>query len=193
MVNIIFTSILICLFFMLGHFTQAFKKLFSLITSTLLKILSFFGIKITNKEHSVKVSDDFKNTYKDIKKVKLSKKNIKQISSIDWIGLAMFITCGLLILINFGDNVISNWLYELQAPFNFIKSAVDMNTFFTAIMFSALSFSFSRLLARWKETKQQRIEAKNAKIKMQAMDLMDSKELLDEAKKKDDDTYKGLK
>ena len=60
-----------------------------------------------------------------------------------------------------------------------------MNTLYTATLFSVLSFSASKLLQRWKETKQQRIENREAKIKKEAIELMDSKELVDEAKKKD--------
>ena len=60
-----------------------------------------------------------------------------------------------------------------------------MNTFYTAALFSVLSFSLSKLLTRWKETKQKRKEAKELKIKKKAIELMSSKELVDEAKKKD--------
>lgn len=67
------------------------------------------------------------------------------------------------------------------------------NTFFTAMLFSIISFSISRILNRWKETKQQRIERKNAKIKKKAIELMDSKDLVDAAKKKDIEKEKELK
>lgn len=67
-----------------------------------------------------------------------------------------------------------------------------MNTFYTATLFSVLSFSLSKVMARWKETKQQRIEHKNAKKKIEAIKLMTSKELLDEAKKKDEQNRKEL-
>ena len=91
-----------------------------------------------------------------------------------------------------GGNVISNWLYTTQ-PITFIKTPIDMNTFYTATLFSALSFSGTKLLARWKETKQQRQELKEAKLKVKAIDLMSSKELLDEAKKKDIENFNKLK
>ena len=60
-----------------------------------------------------------------------------------------------------------------------------MNTLYTATLFSVLSFSASKILQRWKETKQQRIEHKESKLKEQALLLMDSKELIEQAKKKD--------
>lgn len=60
-----------------------------------------------------------------------------------------------------------------------------MNTLYTATLFSVLSFSASKILQRWKETKQTRIEHKESKIKEQALLLMDSKELIEQAKKKD--------
>ena len=68
-----------------------------------------------------------------------------------------------------------------------------MNVYYTAILFSVITFALNRILARWKETKQQRIEAKNLKIKNKALEIMDSKELVDNAKKKDDEKYKELK
>ena len=67
-----------------------------------------------------------------------------------------------------------------------------MNTMYTAVMFSIISFSFSKLMFRWRETKQQRIESKQAKIKMEALGYMSSKELLDNAKKKDEEKRKEL-
>ena len=73
-----------------------------------------------------------------------------------------------------------------------VKSATDMNTLYTATLFSALSFSATKLLQRWKETKQQRIEKKELKLKIKALELMDSKELLEQAKKKDEKRRKEL-
>ena len=75
---------------------------------------------------------------------------------------------------------------------NSILTPESMNTYYTAVLFSIMSFSISRIINRWKETKQQRIEAKNAKIKKLAIDLMDSKELVDQAKKKDENKRKEL-
>lgn len=195
MVNAIVTIVLVILFFLLGHIVQAFKKLLGLITSLFLKFLNLFGIKIAKHEKHLKQSKLFEQTYKEIKIVKLSKKNIKQKSSIDFVGLAILIIAGLLVLINFksvSGNAISNWLFSIQ-PILLIKTAVDMNTFFTATLFSVLTFAINKILSRWKETKQQRIEAKNLKIKNKALSIMDSKELVDNAKKKDEDKYKELK
>ena len=67
-----------------------------------------------------------------------------------------------------------------------------MNTLYTATFFSILSFSASKILQRWKETKQNRIERKQEKIKLQAGEIMSTKELLDEAKKKDEQAKKDL-
>ena len=68
-----------------------------------------------------------------------------------------------------------------------------MNTMYTALLFSAMSFASTKVLARWKDTKQQRIENKQAKLKQEAIALMSSKELLDSARSKDENTYKQLK
>lgn len=191
-VNIIVSSILVALFFILGNGTQAIKKILTVLTNICLKILSIFGIKINRKEKQVKVSEEFKKSYGDIRIVKLSKKNIKQKSSIDWFYLIVFLIAVVLIVVNLKwvtGNAISNWIYSWLH----IMDEVSINTFYTAILFSIVSFSLSKLLQRWKETKQQRVERKQALMKLKAVKLMSSKELLDEAKKKDEKKYKELK
>lgn len=188
MIKIIMTILLVILFIFTGKIIQGLKKLVGLITSNLMKLLSFFGIKI-KQEKSLKVSNEFRNTYKDIRIVKLSKKNLKEVSSIDWTWLIVFIVAGLLVLLNmkfiWGTNPISNWIFSIIKNLKFVKTEVDMNTLYTATLFSVLSFSASKILQRWKETKQTRIEHKESKIKEQALLLMDSKELIEQAKKKD--------
>lgn len=196
MIKIFLTLILICLFFFSGQFIQALKRVLSLITSNLLKLLAIFGIKINKREKKVQTSQQFRQTYKDIKVVKLSKKNLKQVSSIDWLNFSIFIITGLLIICNLGvvsGNAISNWMYSWLKNIKVIKSAIDMNTLYTATLFSALSFSASRILVRWRDTKQQRLERKQQKLKEKALALMDSRELLDQIKKKDQDKYDKLK
>ena len=56
-----------------------------------------------------------------------------------------------------------------------------------------MSFAATKLLTRWKQTKQNRIERKQALIKARAKELMSSKELLDAAKEKDNFNYQRLK
>ena len=196
MVNTIITGILIITFFLLCHITQGFKKIISLFTNLILKFLNLFGIKINRKEKHLKVSKEFKETYKDIKIVKLSKKNIKQKHSIDIIGLSVLFIALILFIVNAVTGyAISNWIHSWMSKIPLLNSILtreSMNTYYTAVLFSIMSFSISRIINRWKETKQQRIEAKNAKIKKLAIDLMDSKELVDQAKKKDENKRKEL-
>ena len=196
MIKIITTSLLVILFLLSGKIIQGLKKLIGLIISNFMRLLSFFGIKIKSKEKDIKISQEFKETYKDIKIVKLSNKNIKDESSIDWVWLSVFIVAGLLVLLNmkfiWGTNPISNWLYSIIKNLKVVKNETDMNTLYTATFFSILSFSASKILQRWKETKQNRIERKQEKIKLQAVEIMSTKELLDEAKKKDEQAKKDL-
>ena len=195
MINFISTTIMIVIFFLSGYIIQGLKKLLQLITKTLLKIISFFGIKLKDREKSIKVSDEFKQYCKDVKIVKLSNKNIKEKSSIDWLNLGLFLASLTLIICNLAvisGNAISNWLFNLIKNFKLIKNTTDMNTMFTAIVFSTLSFSATKLFQRWKETKQNRKEKKAILLKLKALDLMSSKELIEEAKKKDDLNKKSL-
>lgn len=191
MISIILTSILILVFLFSGHLVDGLKKLVKLITSSLLKLLNFFGIRLKNKEKSIKVSKEFKQTYKDIKVVKLSNKNLKQESSIDYVYLTIFLVAVILVVVNFGavsGNAITNWIYSsvIQSTFlgKFITSAANMNTLYTAMLFSILTFSSNKVLKRWRDTKQYRIETHNEKIKNKAKELMTEKELLNAARDK---------
>ena len=193
MISTITTVLLATLFFLSGYIIQALKKIIGLFVKLTLTILSFFGVKFKTREKSLKMSDDFKHTYKEIKVVKQSNKNLKEKSSIDWLNLGLFCASLLLIISNLAvlsGNAISNWLFSLIKNINIVKTPKDMNTLFTATLFSALSFSATKLLQRWKETKQQRVERKELKLKIKALELMDTKELLEQAKKKDENRRK---
>lgn len=197
MIQAILTVILVVLLFILGHFTQAIKKLLGFITKWILKFLSFFGLKISTKEKSVEVSEEFKNTYKDIKIVKLSKKNIKQKHSIDIIGLSVLFIALILFIVNAVTGyAISNWIHSWMSKIPLLNSILtreSMNTYYTAVLFSIMSFSISRIINRWKETKQQRKENREALLKLRATKLMSSKELIEKAQEKDEQKYKELK
>ena len=195
MIKLITTLLLALNLISFNQITQALKKILGLLTKMVLKFINLLGIKIYKKEHCVKTSPEFKKTYKDIKKVKLSKKNVKQKSSIDWVGVGILSIAGLLIILNMNNisgNAISNWIFHLIA-FKFVKTEVDMNVMYTAVLFSTLSFAANRILTRWKQTKQQRKENKKMKLKIEALKYMDSKELLDNARKKDEEKRKELK
>ena len=195
-INIVISLLLIFFLVFLGQITYALRKFLSLITTLLLRFLSFFGIRINRQEKHVKVSNEFKETYKEIKVVKKANKNLSNLSSIDYKYLITLIITLLLVIINFNSisgNAISNWIYDLFKPLGIITNRNDANVFFTAILFSIISFSLTRLLTRWKETKQQRKEKKINRLKQRAVSEMDSKELLDAAKIKNEENYKRLK
>lgn len=106
-----------------------------------------------------------------------------------------------LIIINLDSisgNVISKWIFNLEinntrvAPYLFIKTQKDMDITFTAIMFSILSFSASKLLTQWKETSEIRKAKKDIKLKEKVLNSITSKELLDAAKNKDEEKYNRL-
>lgn len=200
MIKILTTILLALTLISFNQITQAIKKLLGLFTKLILKIINIFGIKIVNKEQGLKVSEEFRETYKGIRKVKISKKNIKKESYIDWANLVLFIIGGLLYLLNLKivtNNAISNWLYGIIGNFAIIKKLVadanSMNVFYTSGIMAIITFSATKLATRWKETKPQRRAMKEMRLKLKAMDLMTSKELLDNAKKKDEEEYKKAK
>lgn len=133
--------------------------------------------------------------------MKRSKQNQKAKSSINFISLLLIILSLSLIIVNLDSisgNIISKWLFNLEinntriVPYLFIKTQKDMDITFTAIMFSVLSFSASKLVSQWKDTAQFRKAKKEMKMKKSAISLMSSKELLDAAKIKDAQKYEEL-
>lgn len=199
MIALLLNILLIFTFFLSGYLVQGLKKLISVSTSWLLKLLNVLGIKLKAREESIETSNDFKNTYKEIRIVKLSKKNLKQQSSIDWINLGIFLFLGIVYIINLGaisGNIISNWIYlgvsKVPLLSSLVADEIAMNTFFTAGIFSILTFSLTKVVGRWNATKQQRIEHKQAILKARAVQIMNSKELLDAAKDKDNENLERL-
>ena len=111
MIKALFTLLCVCILFFLGRTIPAIKKFLGLLNSWFLKFLSFFGIKISKKEQTIDMSKEFKETYKEIKVMKLSKANIKEESSIDWFSLILLIITVLLYFFNLRavtGNAISN-------------------------------------------------------------------------------------
>lgn len=196
MTNIIFTIILVIVFLLSGKIIPALKKVIKIITNAFLKLLNLVGISIKTKEKKIKLSKEFKDTYKEIKIMKKSKSNLKPISYINWVYLVILLVSIILIIVNLNyisNNIISNLVFNILEPIKIVKTVSDANTLFTAAIFSILSFSFSKLIARWKETKEQRMEKRKNKIKEKALNLYTTSELLNQAKNKDDKAYKELK
>ena len=195
MISTVITLIVATLLFLSGYIIQAIRRIIGLLTKLVLTIFSVFGVNLRFREKSLKMSEDFINTYKEIKIVKVSNKNLNEISSIDWINLGLFCASLLLIICNLAvvsGNAISNWLFTLIQGIKIVGTPTDMNTLFTAMLFSALSFSATKVVQRWKDTKPQRQEKKELNLKLKALDLMDSKELLTMARNKDEKQRKRL-
>ena len=202
MLNLTITLICALFFLVTGSLIQFIKRIFYIISTLSLKFLNLLGIKINTTERKIKVSKEFKETFPDIRIVKKSKQNIKTKHSINLIALILFIISLILIIINLNvvsDNIVSKWLYGLYIKdvravnIIFIESQKDMDIVFTAIMFSIVSFSASKLISQWKETAKFRQAKKEMKLKQTAINLMTSKELLDAARNKDTIHYQALK
>lgn len=195
MSNILAAAGIILSLVLSGYIIQALMKLVGFIVKILLIIASFFKIRINVREKSITMSDDFKRTYKGITRLKLSDKNLKPKASIDWFNLGVVISSVILIIVNLGvvsGNVISKILYNAVAGLNLVPTVQDMNTLFTAVIFSLLSFSASKVLQRWKATKQARLERKHEKLKRKAVDVLSTKDLLEAVNKRDEKKKKEL-
>ena len=111
MINAVVTLIVAIVLFLSGYIIQAIRRIIGLITKLILTIFSFLGVNIKFKEKSIKMSQEFINTYKDIKIMKVSNKNLSVKSSIDWVNLGLFCASLLLIISNLAvvsGNAISN-------------------------------------------------------------------------------------
>lgn len=202
MLNLAITLICALFFLLSGSLIQFIKRIFYIIIALFLKLLNLLGIKINKFEGKVKTSKEFKQTFPDVRIVKKSKQNTKTKPSINLLFLALFIISLALIIINLNvvsGNVVSKWIYNIYiadtqiVKLLFIESQKDMDIVFTAIVFSIVSFSSSKLLSQWKETAHFRQAKKEIKLKQKAINLMTSKELLDAARNKDNEHYQALK
>lgn len=198
MLNLTITLICALFFLFSGSLIQFIKRVFCIILEIFFKFLNILGIKINRIEGRVRVSKEFKQTFPDIKIVRRSNKNNKIKPSINLISLLLFIISLSLIIINLevvSNNIVSKWLYNLEikniniANKLFISSQKDMDIVFTAVLFSTISFSASKLISQWKETAKFRQAKKEMRLKRAAINLMTSKELLDAAKNKDKENY----
>ena len=202
MLNLAITLICALFFLLSGSLIQCLKRILYIIIALFLKFLSLLGIKINKFEGRVKISKEFKQAFPDIRIVKKSKQNLKTKPSINILFLILLIISLSLIIINLNivsGNIVSKWIYSIYiadtqlVSLLFISSQKDMDIVFTAVVFSILSFSSSKLLSQWKETAKFRQAKKEMKLKQKAINLMTSKELLDAARDKDSTHYKALK
>lgn len=187
MVDIIIGVAIAIALFLIGSYTESWKKFTKIITTGFCKLFGLSEDQL-KKERNLKTSDEFKKYYGDIKKVKKSKENLKLLKSINIVSSIISLIVLVLIVVNLAvvsGNAISNWLYTWLHWIPLIKSPVEMNTFFTAIMFSVLSFSLSRVWSTWVQTKPLRKEHKLQKAKRYVFRNTSSKDLVEEAKKKD--------
>ena len=192
MVSIIVSFGMILLLFLSGRIYESIKRLLMLITDVILKSLNIFGIKINTKEYRIKTSYEFKQTFKDIKIVKKSKENKKIKPSINLIALIMLLISIVTVIINLNivsGNIISVWLFEHNLFPLFIKSQESMDATLTAILFSVIAFSISKLINQWKETAKFRNAKKEMCKREKLLCKMSAKELLDIVKQKDLDGY----
>ena len=195
MVSAIVTFSMIFLLLASGRIYEGIRRLIALIVDICLKIANFFGLQLSRYEKRIYVSKEFKNTYKDIKIVRRSKQNSKLKKSINLFALicliisVALITCNLEIV---SGNAISIWLFENNPIPILITSQRNMDMTFTAILFSFVTFSISKLLSQWRETANYRKAKREMRKKEYLLRKMSSKDLLDIAKSKDLANYDRL-
>lgn len=165
-------------------------------TACLLKILDFFGCHLSEDEQRLHVSREFKNTFKDIKIVKKSKQNTRLRPSVNLLALISFIISATLVVLNLevvsGFHITSQ-IYERIPVHTLIPSEQSFEVVYTAILFSVMSFSISKLMSQWKETREIRKTKKQIRLRDKAFRYASSKQLLDAAKLRDTTRYNDLK
>lgn len=192
MISAVVSFLMICLFLLSGKIVEGFKRLLTLVCDILLKILNLFGIQINTRERRIRTSRLFRKTYKDIKIVKKSKENNKMKPSLNLFALITFIVSLTLIIVNLeavSGNAISLAVYNSGIFSMFIKTQHSMDVTITAVLFSVVSFSLSKLISQWRETAPFRKTKKEMRLKRRAISLMSSKDLLDAAKELDQLNY----
>ena len=195
MVSAVVTFSMIFLLISSGRIFEGVKRLIQLLVDIFLKIANICGLKISKTERRIHTSRQFKNTFKDIKIVKKSKQNNKLKPSINLFALILLITSVTLIICNLetvSGNAISIWLFDNNIFPQFILSQRNMDMTFTAILFSVVTFSISKLLTQWKDTKNYRKAKLEMKKQEKVLKNISSKDLLDLAKAKDLERYDKL-
>lgn len=176
---------MIFLFFFQGQLFEVLRRIISLIIEVTFKFLNLLGIRIKRSEHKLRVSKNFKNTFKEIKVVRESKENTKLKSSINIPALVIFGFSLAIIIINLNNGVVANWLYSIEWIQQIFNSKQSVDTMITATTFSFISLSLSTILRQWKETKKYRIAKREMRERNKIAKAMSSKDLLDLAKSKD--------
>ena len=176
---------MIVCFFLQGQIYEIIKKVLTLTIDMSLKLLNLLGIQITRQEPRIKVSKKFKSTFKDIKLVRRSKENKKLKSSIHLISLIILSVSLTIIIVNLKYGIVTDFLYSIEIVRNFITTKQNMDTTVTALAFSLISFSISKLLSNWKETKCYRVAKKEIREKNKIINSMSSRDLILLAKEKD--------
>lgn len=195
MISAVVTFGMIFLLLSSGRIYEGVKKLITLITDIILKLLNIFGLKLSRTQRRVFVSRKFKQTFKDIRIVKKSKQNTKMKPSINIFALILLIISVGLIVANLyvvSGNVVSTWLFEVNPIPQVITTQRNMDMTFTAVIFSLVTFSLSKLLNQWKDTAKYRKAKREMKKRDLALKHMSAKELLDAAKAKDLENYERL-
>lgn len=174
--------------FLMGLSLKALKKVVSTIVSFICLVLDKIGINLNYRERNLKVDKSVLRDYKEIKEIKRGALGMKKKRSVNVFALLLFIISGTLIIANLqivSGNAITNYLSQLVANIGIDIGSVDMNTVYTAAVFSVLSFSLTTLLRQWKETAMIRKEKRHQKRKKSLLAEMTSEELIEEADRKD--------
>lgn len=150
MVDLIIAFGVAIIFLISGKIYESFKRVLSLIVNISLKFLSLLGIQITRKEHKIRVSKNFQNTFKDIKKVKKSKENIKIKPSLNISALiTLFIGIGIIVIdLNaVSGKIITKNLYQISWISKIVPSKQYLSAILISAMISIISFSLSKLIS----------------------------------------------
>lgn len=182
--------------FLAGFSLQTVKKLVKVIVAFICSLLNKIGIKINYRERNLRVDKVVFSDYEEIKEVKRGALGMRKKRSVNVFALILVFIAATLIVLNLkvvSNNMITNWLSDLVAKMNINIGSIDMNTIYTAAVFSVLSFGLTKLLAQWRETSSIRKEKSHQRRKKRLLAEMTSEELITEAEKKDREKMNGGK
>ena len=182
--------------FLAGFSLQTVKKLVKVIVAFICSLLNKIGIKINYRERNLRVDKVVFSDYEEIKEVKRGALGMRKKRSVNVFALILVFIAATLIVLNLkvvSNNMITNWLSDLVAKMNINIGSIDMNTIYTAAVFSVLSFGLTKLLAQWRETSSIRKEKSHQRKKKKLLAEMTSEELITEAEKKDREKMNGGK
>lgn len=178
MFSIIATIITAIILFALGMYSGAYRKLAGIFVKTTRCSIDITDNVLRKFEKEENISNEIRDVFSEIKKMKRSKENDQKISSISYFGICAIAISSLILLLNFEwttGQLITEWVAGLIPTIE--KDTIT--TFITSISCSGITSGLSMIISQWRKASKYRKEQKINKIKEAARRELSEQELIE--------------